>query len=279
MYDGARVHTTWASATAVVLGAVLWRLGASRDSRSRLRVSDNGNALGTAFSLVATRTEQLPSAYGLPKSDQTDGRLSGGGARQRSPTGPNRARTQLTPVVGFDGTLDVSGEPALEPKPKPSDASQLQPPLGVPLPGQPRRRREGPRAWHFYCWMNALLGWIMLSSGGTMLAFISFKTATYDMLHDELANKWGLDAGVDAPVFVGEFGEGSGYEGVRYWRDMIGFIEQYELDWAYWPINGDVWSEEHQRWDDEWYGILNREYSGVRRPGQLATLQRIQPPP
>ena len=67
MYDGARVHTTWASATAVVLGAVLWRLGASRDSRSRLRVSDNGNALGTAFSLVATRTEQLPSAYGLPK--------------------------------------------------------------------------------------------------------------------------------------------------------------------------------------------------------------------
>ena len=41
-----------------------------------------------------------------------------------------------------------------------------------------------------------------------MLIYLSFKTRTYAMLHDELANKWGLDeGGIDAPVFVGVGGD------------------------------------------------------------------------
>jgi hypothetical protein len=56
---------------------------------------------------------------------------------------------------------------------------------------------------------------------------------------------------------------------------MLRFMKEYELDFAYWPYNGDRWKNETQEWDDEWYGLLNREYNDSRRPGQLADLQKL----
>lgn len=50
---------------------------------------------------------------------------------------------------------------------------------------------------------------------------------------------------------------------------------RYELDYAYWPINGDAWVNATQEWDNEDYGILDRDYVNVRRPGQLAGLQKL----
>lgn len=95
------------------------------------------------------------------------------------------------------------------------------------------------------------------------------------MLHDELARKWSLDDGVDAPVFVGEFGDGAEFADDQWWGNMLRFLQQYDLDFAYWPINGDVWKNETQVWENEGYGILNKSYSAVRRPAQLAWMQQI----
>ncbi|KAL1503291.1 hypothetical protein AB1Y20_011343 [Prymnesium parvum] len=140
-----------------------------------------------------------------------------------------------------------------------------------------RARRPAKRRCGCYCYVNAVLGFCALSSGGGFIISLAVRTSTYAMLHDELASKWGLDGGVDAPVFVGEFGAGDGYAESAYWAHMIRFLQQYDLDWAYWPLNGDRWSEADQSWEDEWYGILDPQYESVRRPGQLSGLQSIQP--
>ena len=71
------------------------------------------------------------------------------------------------------------------------------------------------------------------------------------MFHDELASKWGLSrGGAVAPIWVGEFGNGYADD---YWIYMMRFIEEYQLDWAYWAINGDKWLEDEQA------------YAGTRR--------------
>ena len=44
----------------------------------------------------------------------------------------------------------------------------------------------------------------------------------------------------------------------------------------YRPINGDTWKARRDGWVDEWYGVLEQDYATVRRPAQLADLQRIQ---
>jgi len=126
--------------------------------------------------------------------------------------------------------------------------------------------------------MNAVFAFCMISAGGGVLFALALRTSTYDMLHDELVSKWGLKDGVDAPVFVGEFGEGHGHAGGQYWTDIMRFLREYDLDWAYWPINGDVWNEDQQRWDDEWYGILDQQYAAVRDSVKLADLQGVQEP-
>ena len=85
-------------------------------------------------------------------------------------------------------------------------------------------------------------------------------------------------AGVDAPIFVGEFGERHGHTGDPYWKDIMRFLQEYDLDCAYWAINGDVWNEDEQRWDDEWYGILDQQYAAVRDSAKLADLRLVQEP-
>ena len=57
---------------------------------------------------------------------------------------------------------------------------------------------------------------------------------------------------------------------------MVRFIEEYDLDWAYWPINGDTWDEGENEWRDEWYGVLEQDYFTIRRMDQYRDLRRIQ---
>jgi len=141
-------------------------------------------------------------------------------------------------------------------------------------------RRRKP--WHCYCWLNLCLLTTLIAAIGATALHISTRVGSYSMFHDELAGKWLVDAGIDAPVWVGEFGVGGDYDdtvhegaGGTYWKYMLRFLRQYELDYAYWPINGDAWVNATQEWDNEDYGILDRDYVNVRRPGQLAGLQKL----
>ena len=144
----------------------------------------------------------------------------------------------------------------------------------------PRLRRR--RWWHCCMWLNALLMALVIIGGGAVLLNMSLRVGKYSMFHDELASKWLVNAGINTPVWLGEFGAGADYDDRKtrgaagtYWAHMLRFMKEYELDFAYWPYNGDRWKNETQEWDDEWYGLLNREYNDSRRPGQLADLQKL----
>ena len=50
---------------------------------------------------------------------------------------------------------------------------------------------------------------------------------------------------------------------------------RYDLDWAYWSLNGDRWDEAQRTWRDEWYGVLGQDYSTVRNPHMFADLARL----
>ena len=73
-------------------------------------------------------------------------------------------------------------------------------------------------------------------------------------------------------MWVGEFGAAARND---YWVYMMRFIEEYELDWAYWALNGDRWDEGTGTWRDESYGILLQDYATVRNPQMMADLERL----
>jgi len=150
--------------------------------------------------------------------------------------------------------------------------------------GALKQRRR--RACHCYLWFNGVLVFFLITGVGTTVLYLSLAVGTYGMFHDELAAKWMLNSGIDHPVWVGEFGAGPDFDDMEteggagsYWVHMMQFMKQYDLDWAYWPINGDVWNEAEQQYDEEAYGLLEPDYTTVKRPAQLADLQMQQEQP
>jgi len=129
------------------------------------------------------------------------------------------------------------------------------------------------RRWLRFClWFNSLMLLLLCMIAMSALVHIARRTSSYSQLHDELYSKW--LSGARAPVLIGEFGEGPAFDEpkVSYWSYMTRFLRDEELDWAYWPLNGDKWEQSKHRFADEGYGILDRQYARVRRPSQLADL-------
>jgi hypothetical protein len=127
---------------------------------------------------------------------------------------------------------------------------------------------------------------------------------SYLQLEQILVQKWGfiLQDGHEytAPVWLGEFGDNT--RG-NYWLHLMKFLSEWDVDWAYWPLNGNKFvDQEHveknaglwgifmgtldvtikyitPHWEEETWGLMYPDYMTVRRPWLLQDLQAIMPSP
>lgn len=123
---------------------------------------------------------------------------------------------------------------------------------------------------------------------------------TYDVLKQEWDRQWGylLTPGMPytAPVWIGEFGnfhtqsinltdanpsDGSG----GFWfQSFRTYLDQNDIDWSYWPLNGTESSGQGRTYNGEdGYGILNPYWNQAAIPSELtptpaiSTLSVMQP--
>jgi len=122
---------------------------------------------------------------------------------------------------------------------------------------------------YYFVIMNVLFLAIICAVGGGIMMQIAKKTDTYDMLHDELYDKWVLHDR-STPVLVGEFGTST--HDSDWWRQMMRFLDEYDLGYAYWPWNGERWYESDQSFGGESYGIVSDDWVTIKDPVQLADL-------
>jgi len=134
------------------------------------------------------------------------------------------------------------------------------------------------------CWLIAFL--LILALWYTTVA------SSYHYLQHRLDKRWGfaLVEGYPytAPVWLGEFGEAHRSE---YWLHMLQYMSDRDVDWSYWPWNGQKWVDgtyledgtyvpkENPKWENDTYGILDEEPSKIRRPWRLLDLQAIMQSP
>ncbi|MCO5602283.1 hypothetical protein L7F22_056412 [Adiantum nelumboides] len=84
-----------------------------------------------------------------------------------------------------------------------------------------------------------------------------------------------------APLFVSEFGidqRGANKGQNRFVNCFFAFMASTDLDWAYWPLQGNYYVRNGHEGDEEFYGILNSQWSAPRNVSLLAKLQAIQQP-
>ena len=67
---------------------------------------------------------------------------------------------------------------------------------------------------------------------------------------------------------MGEFGTG---EDSEEWGKILRYVEEKDLDWAYWSIDGYKYPGE-----EETFGLLEADYETVRNPWLVEQLQRVQ---
>lgn len=97
----------------------------------------------------------------------------------------------------------------------------------------------------------------------------------YETFAAELDTRWGFLIGSDsdvwspivAPVWLGEFGTD---EDDLWWHYMLRFIREREIDFAYWPLNGQKTVGE-----EETYGLFSLDSLSVRHPWKLKGLQGL----
>ena len=144
-------------------------------------------------------------------------------------------------------------------------------------------------------WLNAsifLTGWILFF---IMLA-VNMTVPSQDMgfmIEDLLKNRWPLHSNI--PLWVGEWSprpeDEQFYENIlkndpstrdTWWNHFIsGFLRKYDLDWGYWPLNGEQWQTagpvngNKLTLVEKDNGILRRDFSGVRHPAQMESLMQI----
>ena len=90
------------------------------------------------------------------------------------------------------------------------------------------------------------------------------------MVVDDL-RRWQLAHRV-VPVFVGEFGTVVGTDTLQ-WDYLLRVIREFDLDFAYWALNGRKWR--HERWEAENYGLLTYNYSTLSDPVFTSSIFRI----
>jgi len=125
-----------------------------------------------------------------------------------------------------------------------------------------------------------------------VLATFARLADTYWYMRFVFDTKWGfaLAEGYSytAPVWMGEFGQmlrGS------YWLNMLRYLAERDIDFAYWPLNGLKYSEgyftksgefhewDHPRWEDEQFGLLLNDSWSVRHTWKLLDIQALMDSP
>ena len=104
--------------------------------------------------------------------------------------------------------------------------------------------------------LYGLLCWVRLAC--VLVIAMSPITGSYWMVVDDL-RRWRLDNRA-IPIFVGEFGDVVGTNTLQ-WDYLLRVIRDFDLDFAYWALNGRKWR--HGSWEPENYGLLNYNYSAL----------------
>lgn len=115
---------------------------------------------------------------------------------------------------------------------------------------------------------------------------------TYWYMRFVFDTKWGfaLAEGYSytAPVWMGEFGQ---MVRGNYWLNMLRYLADRDIDFAYWPLNGLKYSEgyftnsgvfhefDHPRWEDEQFGLLLSDSWSVRHTWKLLDIQALMDSP
>jgi len=105
---------------------------------------------------------------------------------------------------------------------------------------------------------------------------VSAWLASYGHFAAVVSGRWGflVEEG-EAPVWLGEFGTNGPrvtadwwmeIGEVTWWRHIVRYVREHELDYAYWAFNGDKAGE------DETFGLLGPDYATLRHPWILEDL-------
>ena len=113
--------------------------------------------------------------------------------------------------------------------------------------------------------LKCLLCWICLACVAAVV--LSYLTGTYWMVVDDL-RRWRLERRA-VPVFVGEFGTGVG-DSTWQWGYLMQVIREFDLDFAYWAVNGRKWN--HGAWEHEDFGLLTYNYSALSDTSFTSTI-------
>jgi endoglucanase len=88
-----------------------------------------------------------------------------------------------------------------------------------------------------------------------------------------------------APLWIGEFGIGTGFSGV-WWNNFEAWLTENDVDWCWWALNGTqprgtvpVVGRHRSRWGDgEGFGLLAPDWRGVANPQVMDILRTMIPP-
>lgn len=104
--------------------------------------------------------------------------------------------------------------------------------------------------------VKGLLHWTRILC--VVVIILSYVAETYWMVLDDL-RRWRLEER-SVPVFVGEFGTVVG-DSTAQWGYLNQVLHDFELDFAYWAVNGRKWH--NGVWETENYGLLTYNYSDL----------------
>lgn len=146
------------------------------------------------------------------------------------------------------------------------------------------------------CGMLLFLQIFMFLAVCTLLAIVlvvfSHLADTFWYMRFVFDTKWGFALAegfpYTAPVWMGEFGQqvrGS------YWLNVLRYLAERDVDFAYWPLNGKKYSEgyfsssggfvywDQPRWEDESFGLLMNDSWSVRHTWKLLDIQALMDSP
>ncbi|XP_074309985.1 glycosyl hydrolase 5 family protein-like [Silene latifolia] len=88
-----------------------------------------------------------------------------------------------------------------------------------------------------------------------------------------------LDQGY--PLFVSEWGldlRGTNVNHNRYLDCFIKWVDEHDLDWAIWTLAGSYYLKQGVVGMEEYYGVLDSDWAGVRNSSFLERISAIQSP-
>lgn len=128
---------------------------------------------------------------------------------------------------------------------------------------------------------------VLLVSSASLHMFAAIAPS-YWLVERHFDRNWGfvLEDGQDytAPVWMGEFGNAKRGE---YWVNLMRYLSDRDVDFAYWALNGRKWltakvnaqgdwvEYDEPKWSSESYGILAPDYWHIRSAWRLLDLQLL----